>query len=236
MVNSWLLMWFEAPLQSWGHDSKFSRRDTLNFPTKSGVFGLLCCALGAGGEQRELLAELASLDMTAYAFSRSEITHPLLEDFHMVGAGYNDANKASFEYRMILKKADGSPAKNCSGAKRTYRYYLQNRAFAVILKMPHTLGEQLSEALQNPVWDLYLGKKSCAPTEIIYQGLYAQDFQAEEAALNLAKEKAFIQDFKVLDGKHQGEVLMLNDVPVQFGERKRYRQRYVTVVPFHASK
>ncbi len=49
MHNPYLLLWFEANLQSWGHDSKFGRLDTLNFPTKSGVLGLVCSALGAGG-------------------------------------------------------------------------------------------------------------------------------------------------------------------------------------------
>jgi len=52
MSNPYLLLWFEAPLQSWGSDSKFGRRDTQTFPTKSGVLGLVCSALGAGGEQR----------------------------------------------------------------------------------------------------------------------------------------------------------------------------------------
>ena len=47
-----LLLWLEAPLQSWGVDSKFGRRDSIHFPTKSGVTGLLLCALGASGEQR----------------------------------------------------------------------------------------------------------------------------------------------------------------------------------------
>jgi len=41
MSTRYLLLWLQAPLQSWGYDSKFGRRDTLNFPTKSGVLGLL---------------------------------------------------------------------------------------------------------------------------------------------------------------------------------------------------
>ena len=51
MANPYLLLWLEAPLQAWGHDSKFGRRDSLDFPTKSGVLGLLCCARGARGLQ-----------------------------------------------------------------------------------------------------------------------------------------------------------------------------------------
>ena len=64
MSNPYLLLWLEAPLQSWGFDSKFGRRETLKFPTRSGVVGLVCSALGAGGEQRELLAEFSSLRQT----------------------------------------------------------------------------------------------------------------------------------------------------------------------------
>ena len=46
-----LLLWLEAPLQSWGVDSRFGRRDTLPFPSRSGVLGLVCCATGRNGEQ-----------------------------------------------------------------------------------------------------------------------------------------------------------------------------------------
>ena len=70
MNNPWLLLWLEGPLQSWGQDSKFGRRDTLAFPTKSGVLGLVCAALGAGGEQRELLEEFATLPQTVIAYAR----------------------------------------------------------------------------------------------------------------------------------------------------------------------
>lgn len=49
MNHPYLLLWLQGPLQAWGHDSRFGRRDTLDFPTKSGVLGLVCCALGAGG-------------------------------------------------------------------------------------------------------------------------------------------------------------------------------------------
>ena len=52
MKTSFLLLWLESALQSWGADSKFGRRDSLPFPTKSGITGLLLCALGASGNKR----------------------------------------------------------------------------------------------------------------------------------------------------------------------------------------
>ncbi len=233
MATRYLLLWLEAPLQSWGHDSKFGRRDTLNFPTKSGVMGLVCCALGYGGEQKEFLAEFASLKQTVLSFVRKnhkdEKTDrlPLLRDFHMVGSGYDD--KDPWTTLLIPKTADGKKAVG-GGAKMTYRYYLQDAHFAVILEVPNDKADLIAAALQQPVWDLFLGRKSCVPTDLIYRGVFDSEANAIESALLIAEEKALLLDFKILDGEYEGEVLTLNDVPLCFGEKKVYRDRRVTVI------
>ncbi|MCD8476334.1 MAG: type I-E CRISPR-associated protein Cas5/CasD [Shewanella fodinae] len=67
-----LLLWLEGPLQAWGHNSKFGVRDTLNFPTRSGVLGLLCCARGAGGPEVEWLAQMATQTMEVRAYARAD--------------------------------------------------------------------------------------------------------------------------------------------------------------------
>src|SRR5271163_4872663 len=41
-----LLLRLAGPMQSWGTRSRFSNRDTGLEPSKSGVVGLLCAALG----------------------------------------------------------------------------------------------------------------------------------------------------------------------------------------------
>lgn len=232
-MNLSILMWLEAPLQSWGADSKFYRRETLPFPTKSGVAGLLCCALGAGGEQKELLSELSLTLMTTLSFIRRDASLEMnskqfLCDFHMVGSGYNE--KDSWEKLLIPKKDDGKSPTNNIGSKITYRYYLQNAFFAVILEAPRSLANNLGEALQNPVWDLYLGRKNCVPTDFIYRGLFDSKDEAIENALLIANEKSLIEEFRVLEGEHEGESMTLNDVPLQFGQNKKYRDRRVTIV------
>lgn len=239
MASRHLLLWLQAPLQAWGHDSKFGRRDTLNFPTKSGVLGLICCALGAGGEQSELLAIFAPLKQTVVSFARSRKSsegdankiapEPLLRDFHMVGSGYDD--KDPWTSLLIPKTAEGKKAVG-GGTKMTYRYYLQQAYFAVILEVPDSLAEMLAEALQNPVWDLYLGRKACAPSDFIYRGLFDSEALAIESAqaIATADDKQLVEDFQVKDGDHDGETLVLNDVPLQFGSNKLYRDRRVTVI------
>jgi CRISPR system Cascade subunit CasD len=232
-MTRYLLLWLQAPLQSWGHDSLFGRRDTLNFPTKSGVMGVVCCALGAGGEQKELLAEFAPLTQTVIAFGRCKNEkkidrEPLLRDFHVVGNGYDD--KDPWQTLLIPKTADGKKAVG-GGAKLTYRYYLQDAYFAVILQVPSEQADNVAHALQYPVWDVCLGRKSCAPTDFVFRGVFDDEDTAHAAAAHIAEAKNLREDFRVLDGEQEGdEVLTLNDVPTQFGERKAYRDRRVTVI------
>lgn len=235
MSDPYLLLWLEAPLQSWGHDSRFGRRDSLDFPTKSGVLGLLCCARGAGGEEREWLAYRAELDMQVVGYVPKDKQdkplqrQPLLRDFQMVGSGYDDQDP--WQSLLIPKTSEGKKAVG-GGTKMTYRYYLQDMAYAVALQMPAGEVETLVDALTNPVWDLYLGRKNCVPTEFIYQGVFDTAHKALHAGEVLATGKNRAFAMQILQGEHSGEVLILNDVPLQFGEHKKYRDRRVTVQRF----
>lgn len=232
MSNPYVLLWLEAPLQSWGHDSKFGRRDSLDFPTKSGVLGLICCARGAGGEERDWLRNFLDLDLQVVAYSPQAKEggalprQPLLRDFHMVGSGYDDQDP--WQSLLIPKTSAGKKAVG-GGTKMTYRYYLQDMAYAVALQVPASIVDDVTQALLNPVWDLYLGRKSCVPTEFIHQGGFDSVEQVLEKANFLATEKRRAFAFRVLQGEHEGEVLTLNDVPLQFGAHKKYRDRQVTI-------
>ena len=68
------------------------------------------------------------------------------------------------------------------------------------------------------------------PTDFIYRGTFAKSDDALRHAEGIAIEKDLKEDFRVLDGEMEGETLTLNDVPIQFGEVKKYRDRRVTVV------
>ncbi len=238
MADPWLLMWLEAPLQSWGADSRFGRRDSLDFPTRSGVLGLICCALGRGGEQKEWLERMADYPQQVIAYIRAKpgahkepektMREPLLRDFHMVGSGYDDRDP--WQTLLIPKTSEGKKAVG-GGAKMTYRYYLQDMAYAVIMPLPEEEAETIAEALQNPCWDLYLGRKNCVPTDFIYRGLFSTEEEVETAVQGISREKQRIADFRVLQGEHDGEVLTLNDIPVRFGTHKQYRDRQVTMIP-----
>jgi CRISPR system Cascade subunit CasD len=239
MDKKHILLWLEAPLQAWGADSKFGRRDTLSFPTKSGVLGLVLCAMGAAGPQKELLAKLSSGSLQIVSYVRSKPgkdgqarikggKEPLLRDFHMVGSGYDD--KDIWQKLLIPKTSEGKPAVG-GGSKMTYRYYLQDSYFGVVLEVPADMDGTISDALQNPVYDLYFGRKNCVPAERIFQGSFESIVEAWQKAGVLAEDKQLLEDFRVLDGEHDGDMMTLNDVPIQFGDVKKYRDRRITVVP-----
>jgi CRISPR system Cascade subunit CasD len=236
MDKEFLLLWLEAPLQSWGADSKFGRRDSLAFPTKSGILGLLCAALGASGEQRELLAEMAPLEQTVVSYVRfrqkekatvKADTPLLLRDFHMVGSGYNTSDP--WENLLIPKTADGKTAVG-GGTKMTYRYYLQDAQFAAIVKVPAKKAEHFADALQNPVYDIYLGRKNCVPTDFVFRGLFTDTESALAAAEAIAADKNVTEDFRVVSGDAEGDPLVITDVPLQFGQIKKYQDRRVTII------
>lgn len=230
---STLLLWLEAPLQSWGADSRFGRRDTLPFPTRSGILGLLCAAAGRGGEQRQWLADMAPYNQTIVAFARRDRTGegvrwPLLCDFQMVGSGYDTDDP--WQNMLVPKTSEGKKPVG-AGTKMTYRYYLQDMAFACALDVPPNAAASLAEALSAPVWAISLGRKCCVPTDTVYRGTFDNAGAALSAAEAIAADKARVAVFRVLDGASEaGEVFTLNDVPVCFGTRKRYRDRQVTVL------
>jgi CRISPR system Cascade subunit CasD len=231
--TQYLLMWLEGPLQAWGHDSKFGVRDTLTFPTRSGILGLLCCARGTGGPEVEWLATMNQLNMEVRAYARTNqhgqacLREPPLRDFQMVGSGYDDSDP--WQNLLIPKTSEGKKAVG-GGTKMTYRHYLQDSVFAVVVEVPGSQAQGLAEALQNPVWDLYLGRKNCVPTELIYQGIFNSLDAAWQQASQLADSKQRIHSYSVVEGEHDGDIMTLNDVPIQFGEHKCYRDRQVTLL------
>lgn len=227
-----MLLWLEGPLQSWGADSRYGNRTTLPFPTRSGVLGLLCCAAGRGGEQREWLARMAGYTQTIRAYARrapgGSVRPPLLTDFQMVGSGYDE--RLAWQSLMVPKTAEGKKPVG-SGAKMTYRQYVQDMAFACALTLPEDEAEALSAALERPVWEVSLGRRNCPPSEIVGRGLFPAEDAALDAADTLARQKEREAVLTVRDGAHDDgdEVWTLRDVPLCFGIAKRYGERQVTL-------
>ena len=234
MCDRVLLMWLESPLQSWGCDSKFNVRCSLDFPTKSGILGLIACAMGLGGPQNHWLADMRQYPLTVLSFKRkgeslvgSSVSK--LNDFQTIGTHYDP--KDPWEDLMIPKTVEGKSAVG-GGTKIINREYLLDACFGVLMLLPEEVAETVKNALILPHWDIYFGRKCCQPTDMIFRGLFSSTEDAEAAACSLASEKGRYLDEKIVEGSFpdDGEILYLRDVPLQFGQEKRYIGREVTII------
>ena len=146
-----LFLRLESPLQSWGEDSQWSERRTAPEPTKSGVVGLLACALCWNDDAR--LRDLARRVRVGVRCDVRGTSAPL-KDYHTVGGGYESPQllNAKGELKISSGKAHTEP---------TSRYYLCDASFLVAVQADADTITQLAHAVQFPVWQLYLGRKSC---------------------------------------------------------------------------
>jgi CRISPR system Cascade subunit CasD len=165
-----LALRLEGPLQSWGFDSQYNRRNTGLMPTKSAIAGLCCAAQGlprGSGTEQEFLAAFGAMRMTAIVIPRNgtkkELPVRRLQDYHTV---------------QNTRRASGYINNDCV---LTYRQYLTDAAFGVLLEGEAPLLQQLADAVSNPVWGIWLGRKTCIPSAPVFAGLK----ENRDAALRL---------------------------------------------------
>ena len=138
----------EGPLQSWGDTSKFVIRRSMEAPTKSGVLGLVCCAMGLSRDvARERLPGLNTLAMGV----RLDRPGTRWWDYHTVGAGIG------------MTTAGGGVKTGSAGTLITRREYLADASFLVALQGDAELVGEVAGALAAPKWAVYLGRRSCPP-------------------------------------------------------------------------
>ena len=206
-----LLLRCAAPLQAWDTQSNFSIRTTGREPTKSGVIGLLCAALGR--PRSESVDDLAALKMGV----RADQEGTLLRDWHTAGKGGYLKASGSVEKKNLITST---------------RYYLSDAAFLVGLESKDSdLIESLQAALRNPRWLLFLGRKACPPSMPVYLPDGIQDSDLRAALENYPwlgqLPKRYNQLKKenprglrvILENQNHGESVR-NDQPISFAKRQ----------------
>ncbi len=156
-----LIMRLAGPMQSWGVSSRFGIRETLTEPSKSGVIGLLCAALGwdrasethqVAGETR-YLTDLANLPFAVRVIREGVIRR----DYHTA----QNVLRAKAKLRPGRPTAEG----DLQQTVLSERYYLSDAYFLVGLQSDdQALLMALNDALGNPHWPLSLGRKAFMPT------------------------------------------------------------------------
>ena len=213
--TAYLALFLDAPLQSWGYGSRFDRRTSLSFPTRSGIIGMICAAMGIDRGDVASLRQFDTIGMKSLTY----LQNGRLMDFHTVGGGFDPKTE---RWHMVRKANNATPS-----TVVTRREYLVHSRFAVILKGHQTVLERFAAALQNPQWGIWLGRKSCIPASPVCLGV----FPDETAALERLKEvtrgnemQRIVAESDTFEGG--GDTIM--DVPLDFAER-RFAPRRVTV-------
>ncbi len=122
-------------MQSWGTQSRFRDRDAGLEPSKSGVIGLLCAALGR--ERWLPVDDLAALRM---------------------GVRVDRPGAMLLDYHTAMKTEGGKMA------VISPRYYLSGASFLVGMEGNREILQDLNRALARPRWQLFLGRKAFVPS------------------------------------------------------------------------
>jgi CRISPR system Cascade subunit CasD len=202
-----LLMRLAGPMQSWGVQSRFTVRDTGLEPSKSGVIGLCCAALGR--RRSAPIADLAALRMGV----RVDQEGVLARDYHTA--------------QNIL-----TPSGGIKETEVSTRYYLADARFLVGLEGDLDLLRQIHHALRDPHWPLYLGRKAFVPGEPVWleDGLWPQADLAQALATYHwlgSDPKRYPEQVRVVWEDADGAEVR-TDQPVSFAERRFLARRVRT--------
>lgn len=205
-----LLLRLAGPMQSWGTQSRFTIRDTGFEPSKSGVIGLICAALGR--PRSASIEDLAELRM---------------------GVRVDHEGNMSSDYHTTLNVIKASGAKPTHGeAVLSTRYYLADADFLVGLEGDNLhLLEEIDAALANPRWPLYLGRKAFPLGEPVHlrDGL-RQNQELRQALLTCSRcqraDDNKITDLRLVLENSEGEAVCIDQPISSFAER-RFAPRHV---------
>ncbi|MCH8068010.1 MAG: type I-E CRISPR-associated protein Cas5/CasD [Candidatus Marinimicrobia bacterium] len=205
--KSFLALRLEGPLQSWGFDSQYNRRNTGLMPTKSAIAGMCCAALGFSrgcDKEKVFLLSFNRMKMTAISIPRKgrKRDFPIrrMQDYHTV---------------QNTKKASGG-IKDCH---ITHRQYLCDASFGVILEGAPSLLIEIANAFDNPVWGIWLGRKTCIPSAPVFAGLKENRYDALCLLIGAKPIESFTRQVEVekfADGRDS-----LPDNPVSFASSRR---------------
>jgi len=202
-----LLLQLVGPMQAWGHRSRFDNRDTSLEPTRSGVVGLLCAALG---------------------WERSADLAPFAPNRMRIGVRVEHPGRVALDYHTAQREGAGN-------ATVSSRYYLADARFLVGLEGELAWLKTLQSALADPKWPLFLGRKAFPTALPVARGIEERDLEsALENAVWLAmtprewqRAKTGLAPLKmVLETPDPRAGEAITDVPRDF-ERRRYGARYL---------
>ena len=219
--NKLVALRLSGVMQSWGFNSEYTHRNSGLFPTKSAVLGLCCAAKGlarGSNEEKSFLESVSDCLMTAIALPRTrsvkdkswQVNVRRIEDFHTV---------------ENTKTASGKISPH---AVMTYRQYLCDADFMVLLQISEEAASKLAKDLADPQWGVWLGRKNCIPSTPVFAGVFNTVDDVSDSLLGGKTLDTFTYQQEVLSFSEGSDTLM--DVPLDYAIDNRERgQRRVVI-------
>jgi len=227
-ANACIALLLDGPMQSWGFASRFTRRTTALHPTRSGIFGIIAAASGIdkhGENESSLVARFASIRVTVVTLPRQDYRGKdrlmqRLDDYHTVTG---------------IRRASGKVKDDATVL--TNRHYLMDARFGVLLEGDTSLLAEIEEALTNPKWGIWFGRKCCLPATPV---LATKRSAPAEAWCALLKKTGYPSEERLEHFDHVLEVAAgesgaepLEDMPVGYGQPigERHTSRWIRLIP-----
>jgi len=162
-MREFLIFRLYGMMASWGDIAVGELRPTFDHPSRSAIVGLLAAALGIRRDEEEQLSALSNACRIAI---RVDAPGVLLRDYHtsQVPPAGRGRKKRSFANR---KEELAIPREDLSTVLSTRDYRCDAVSTVCVESAPCSLAD-LANALNNPVFVLYLGRKSCPPALPVY--------------------------------------------------------------------
>jgi len=217
-----LFMRLRGPLQGWATTTEHRTKSTQEQPTKAGVLGICCSALGhqrGSREESEFLRKARTWKMTTWCQIPLKIkgekvraNSRLIEDYQTIGP----PNPKEGLPGATTKVNMGTPRR---------KYCLADSDFVVGLEAPEDDLHEVETALKRPKWPLFLGRKHYVPSEpILIEVLEEAPEELQHGTHTLTLKRAIkIQE----SGTSEGSKEVFDNPTTFLPSAKAYSGRFV---------
>ncbi len=155
-MDDYLVFQLHAPLAAWGGQAVGQERPSDDHPSRSALLGLLAAALGITRDQEEAHERLRDTCRFGVKVFSPGLA---LRDFHTIQV----PPEARKQQHLQTRRDELREPK--VGTMLSFRSYRQDAlCLAAVLSSDADYSvERLADALLEPVFPLYLGRKSCPP-------------------------------------------------------------------------
>lgn len=224
-----------GPLQSYGEQTRFSARGTLPYPTYSALTGLARAALGLGRDSNsDTVAWLRGLSMAI----RVDEAGTMMVDYQTINA----PEATAYTWLSVAdRKRLQHTVPNGSGRvwrvhsdvppMETRRTYVADAVFSWFIEGANDEISRLRQALEEPYWQLSLGRKACIPEWPLFLGITNSSMLVAAEEVPVVGDKGSRKMYVLAGEKPSGaQMIVCADDPLGSHPHDGYglRERHVT--------